>query len=83
METNKYIKKLQAYLRKQKIETAKKDNRIKVNKIVTSIFDEKTPKQAIQMFKEIEAELNNRLDKELSSSLEAVTEIGKFKKIEL
>jgi len=78
----KLIKKCQAYLRKKKIETVKKDNEIKVNKIVTSIFDEKTPKQAIQLFKEIETEVNNRLDKELKTSLEAVTEIGKFKNIE-
>nr|DAI89551.1 MAG TPA: hypothetical protein [Caudoviricetes sp.] len=78
----KLIKKCQAYLRKKKIETVKKDNQIKVTKIVTSIFDEKTPKQAIQMFKEIESELNSRLDKELAKSLEAVTEIGKFKNIE-
>lgn len=83
METNKIIKKLNAYFRKKRIETVKKDNEIKVSKIVKSILEDKTTKQSIEMFKAIEILFNERLDQNLRESLESVKEISNYKKIEL
>lgn len=78
---NKYISKYQAYLRKNRLDTLKKDNQIQVSKIVLSILKDRTPKQAIEFFLEIEKLFNSKLDENLKSSLEDVTEIGKFKNI--
>ena len=78
----KLIKKCQAYLRKKKIETVKKDNQIQISIIVKIILQDKTPKQSIELFKAIEKLYNEKLDEQLKTSLEAVTEIGKFKNIE-
>lgn len=83
METKEIIKKLNAYFRKKRIETAKKDNEIKVSKIVVSIFQDKTAKQSIQMMKDIQKLFDERLDENLRESLESVKEISNYKKIEL
>lgn len=83
METKEIIKKVNAYLRKKRIETVKKDNQIAVSKIVKSIFQDKTPKQSIQMMKDIQKLFDERLDENLKSSLDAVKEISNYKGIEL
>lgn len=83
METKEIIKKVNAYLRKKRIETVKKDNQIAVSKIVKSIFQDKTPKQSIQMMKDIQKLFDERLDENLRESLESVKEISNYKGIEL
>lgn len=83
METKEILKKIKAYLRKKDIEKTKKDNEIKVSKIVVSIFQDKTPKQSIQMMKDIQKLFDERLDENLRESLESVKEISNYKKIEL
>lgn len=83
METKEIIKKVNAYLRKKRIETVKKDNQIAVSKIVKSIFQDKTPKQSIQMMKDIQKLFDERLDENLKSSLDAVKEISNYKGIKL
>jgi len=81
METKEILKKIKAYLRKKDIEKTKKDNEIKVSKIVVSIFQDKTPKQSIQMMKDIKKMFDERLDDTLSESLESVKEISNYKGI--
>jgi len=83
METKEIIKKIKAYLRKKDIEKTKKDNEIKVSKIVKSILEDKTAKQSIQMMKDIQKLFDERLDENLRESLESVKEISNYKKIEL
>ena len=83
METKKLKNKITAYLRKKKIETVKKDNELKVSKIVTELFTDKTPKQAITMFKQIEMLFDEKLDEKLKDSLESVTEISKYRGINI
>lgn len=83
METKEILKKIKAYLRKKDIEKTKKDNQIAVSKIVKTIFQDKTPKQSIQMMKDIQKLFDERLDENLKSSLESVKEISNYKGIEL
>lgn len=77
----KLIKTAKAYLRKKKYETVKKDNQLAVSKIVTVIFENKTPKQSIEMYLAIEELFNKQLDIQLKHSLESVEEISKFKNL--
>ena len=76
-------RKLKVYFGKKDKETAKKEQTEKIKAIVKSLIIDKTPKESIEMFKQLEIEYNIRLDTILKSSLEAVTEISKYKGINI
>ena len=76
-------RKLKVYFGKKYKETAKKEQTEKIKAIVKSLIIDKTTKESIEMFKELSVEYNKRLDTILKQDLESVTEISKYKGINI
>ncbi len=74
------ISRMQAYLRVKDKEADLKKHKEKVKAIVKSLILDKTPKQSIEMFKEIKELFDEKLDEQLKASLEAVEEITNYKR---
>jgi hypothetical protein len=78
---NKIIKSIKVYLRKKEKQTVIKKQKEQINSIVKTILIDKTPKEAIKMFLEVEELFNSRLDDVLKEGIEAVETITKYKNL--
>jgi hypothetical protein len=78
---NKIIKSIKVYLRRKDKENNLKKQKEQINTIVKSIFVDKTPREAIKMFLEVEELFNSRLDDTLKEGIEAVEVIKSYKGI--
>jgi hypothetical protein len=78
---NKIIKSIKVYLRKKDKQTVIKKQKEQINSIVKTILIDKSPKEAIKMFLEVEELFNSRLDEQLREGIEAVETITKYKNL--
>jgi hypothetical protein len=68
-------------LRKKDKQTVIKKQKEQINSIVKTILIDKSPKEAIKMFLEVEELFNSRLDEQLREGIEAVETITKYKNL--
>lgn len=77
----KLIRVAKAYLIKTRKKSAEKDYKEKINTIVKGLIQDKTPKETIQMIKDINDLVNTKLDEKLDQSIKFVEDISNFKKL--